>query len=143
MSTDDNSVTMFSFLAGVFLMRNRISCSELAILIEDFSNKMNCYICDNGNYFGLDDFFRFNKKELVLLCGYNNSVGVNGSLYVFEDYLYDLTNDIVREYFSIPTRKKKGIFKGKNKTKVSWYFSLFLLGNIFSYLFLLCGFSFD
>lgn len=121
MSTDEGSVTMYSFLAGVFLTRMRISCCELAFLIEDFSIKMNCYICDNGNYFGLDEFFDFDENELVLNCRYGDSIYVNNSIFVFEKYLYKLTTDVVREYFDIPIKKDNEFLKikNKNKTKVS------------------------
>lgn len=52
----ENVENFSSFMAGVFLTRREISCSELSYLMNDYSIKMNSYIVEDD-----DEFYMFNN----------------------------------------------------------------------------------
>ena len=52
----ENVENFSSFMAGVFLTRREISCSELSYLMNDYSIKMNSCIVEDD-----DEFYMFNN----------------------------------------------------------------------------------
>ena len=93
MNSVENVENFSSFMAGVFLTRREISCSELSYLMNDYSIKMNSCIVED------DDYVNINNRDIC-----------------FEDFLYSLTSNDVKVYFNIPNRSNNIL---KIKTKVS------------------------
>ena len=120
MDPSDKVVPFFSFLAGLFLVRREIDCSELSYIMNDFTDKTNIYIADDNDDFNMmNDFFNFNDKKIYVVNNYNDIIYVNNSRITFGDYLYDMTTCEIRDYFGIPPRNKFKLFKNKIKAKVS------------------------
>lgn len=113
----DNVEKFSSFMAGVFLTRREISCSELSYLMNDYSIKTNSYIEeDNDEFYMFNNFICFDNKKIFVKEAYDDYINVNDRDICFGDFLYGLTSDNVKVYFNIPSRSNNIL---KRKTKVS------------------------
>ena len=63
----ENVENFSSFMAGVFLTRREISCSELSYLMNDYSIKMNSYIVeDDDEFYMFNNFIHFDNKKIFV-----------------------------------------------------------------------------
>ena len=117
MNSVENVENFSSFMAGVFLTRREISCSELSYLMNDYSIKMNSYIVeDDDEFYMFNNFICFDHKKMFIKVAYDDYVNINNIDICFENFLYDLTSNNVKVYFNIPNRSNNIL---KEKTKVS------------------------
>ena len=117
MNSVENVENFSSFMAGVFLTRREISCSELSYLMNDYSIKMNsCIVGDDDEFYMFNNFIHFDNKKIFVKEAYDDYVNINNRDICFEDFLYGLTSNDVKVYFNIPNRSNNIL---KIKTKVS------------------------
>ena len=73
MNSVENVENFSSFMAGVFLTRREISCSELSYLMNDYSIKMNSYIVeDDDEFYMFNNFIHFDNKKIFVKDEQNN-----------------------------------------------------------------------
>lgn len=98
----NNEIAFSSFLAGVLLTRGSITYLEFSILEADFTNKYNVDYSENDfNYDKISNIFYIDKHGFHLKYNLNETVMVNKMIVNVYDYLYECTNQIVRDYFDI------------------------------------------
>ena len=74
----ENVENFSSFMAGVFLTRREISCSELSYLMNDYSIKMNSYIVeDDDEIYMFNNFIHFDNKKIFVKEAYDDYVNIN------------------------------------------------------------------
>ena len=67
MNSVENVENFSSFMAGVFLTRREISCSELSYLMNDYSIKMNsCIVEDDDEFYMFNNFIHFDNKKIFV-----------------------------------------------------------------------------
>ena len=70
MNSVENVENFSSFMAGVFLTRREISCSELSYLMNDYSIKMNsCIVEDDDEFYMFNNFIHFDNKKIFIYYG--------------------------------------------------------------------------
>ena len=85
----ENVENFSSFMAGVFLTRREISCSELSYLMNDYSIKMNsCIVEDDDEFYMFNNFIHFDNKKIFVnkLSHLIKSVIISKILNINKDY---------------------------------------------------------
>lgn len=104
------NVTMSSLIAGYFLATgtNKIEFNTITTLLN------NLYMYEEADVMETDDdidklcmIILFDNTNIVLGYDFNEIVNINGINTTAYDYLYDLTNEWVRDYFKIDKNIKK------------------------------------
>ena len=78
MNSVENVENFSSFMAGVFLTRREISCSELSYLMNDYSIKMNsCIVEDDDEFYMFNNFIHFDNKKIFVKEAYDDYVKIH------------------------------------------------------------------
>jgi len=107
---DVKYVSLATFLAGAILKKKIIPVLEFSRISADFGMKNDIYFSDD-DYGKISGFVSFKDDVFSLKVNYDELMIYNGVKYKIFDYLYSLTNEMVREYFDIP-KKEMIAFKG-------------------------------
>ena len=120
---DDGHLVPFSaLLAGALLIKKDISNIELANSICLFEEQMNCYI-DDGDLYKLYGVVGRDDDGFHLIKNYDDKFN---NICTVKEYLYSMTNPMIRSFFGYPEEIKvdndkkniTGIFK-RIRTRVS------------------------
>lgn len=88
-----------SFLAGVFLTKNKINNFEFFNYMNAFSNMYNVDIVGIGNDICIPIYF--DDNEIQMTKSMEDIICVNYVDITVREYLYSLTSNRVREFFKI------------------------------------------
>lgn len=110
-----NEISFSSFLAGMLLMRNEVSYSDINTLMIKFENENNTDIvgeCDDT----LSDLIICNDFDLKLklIKDYDEYILYDGKMVTIYDYLNCITNEQIKKYLSI----NYVVVKDKEKAKI-------------------------
>lgn len=113
MSYDDSGLYCYeeefnSFLAGVFLTTNNIENSRFLNFMCNFEKRYNTSIV------GYDDFeisIYVNEGCLYMDASYDDIITINGIEMTVEKYLYSLTSERVRNFFTISSPSEEKTMK--------------------------------
>ena len=122
-SSESKIILVSSFLAGILLTKKVVTSYEICEYMKNFTVKhWDCYFDEP-----FDDFSKLSK----FVCFDGNVMYLNEDNYIVNNYLYDLTNTEIREFFGIEEKddtkvyideiknvKKKSIFNVMKRTKV-------------------------
>lgn len=106
-----------SFLAGVLMVQQSISNTELSFLMAKFECENDVSFCDDYfdvNYRFMNILFEQDDNGFKLLLKYDDNIVIDGNSMTVYDYLHSFTDDVVRVFFNI---EEKNISDSKSLTK--------------------------
>lgn len=102
-------ITMSSLLAGCFLSnKNReISFIEISNILNKFYNELGIDVEETDKDMeNLYKIIRFGDASIFLSYEFDDFISIDGRQLLVCEYLYNLTDKYVREYFGIEQKKK-------------------------------------
>lgn len=101
---DEQTITMSSLLAGLFLASGskEVEFSTVANMVNVFFNKLGIDVEETDE--DIDKLYlivKFDDKRIFLNYDFEDLIKINNKEIKIYDYLYNLTDEIVRNYFNI------------------------------------------
>lgn len=101
---DEQTITMSSLLAGLFLASGskEVEFSVVANMVNELFNKFGIDVEETDE--DIDKLYlivKFDDKKVFLNYDFDDLIKINNKEIIIYDYLYNLTDEIVRNYFNI------------------------------------------
>lgn len=118
---DVQIITMSSLLAGLFInSRGReVNFSTISKVLNDFSNNFDIDVEETDE--DIDKLYlivKFADDKVILSYEFNDLIRINNHNFVVYDYLYDLTDEWIRDYFNIDKSILKTFNSKSKRTRV-------------------------
>lgn len=117
---DEQTITMSSLLAGLFLASGskEVEFSVVANMVNELFNKFGIDVEETDE--DIDKLYlivKFDDKKVILNYNFNDLIRFEDREIMIYDYLYNLTDNLIRNYFDIDKCMLK-TFNNKKRTKV-------------------------
>lgn len=117
---DEQTITMSSLLAGLFLASGskEVEFSVVANMVNELFNKYGIDVEETDE--DIDKLYlivKFDDKKVILNYNFNDLIRFEDREIMIYDYLYNLTDNLIRNYFDIDKCMLK-TFNNKKRTKV-------------------------
>lgn len=114
-------ITMSSLLAGLFIAsRDReVDFSTISKILNEFSNNFGIDVEETDE--DIDKLYlvvKFADDKVILSYELNDLIRINNHNVVVYDYLYDLTDEWIRDYFNIDKSLLKTFNSKSKRTRV-------------------------
>ena len=109
--SDSRKILFSSFVAGALLVKKNIGFPELGKIMFDFEKKTDINFDEpNGDFDRLSKIVLIEDDSFKLIKDYSDLYKIENSSITIYDYLYNLTNYEIRQYFGIQERDDTNVY---------------------------------